>query len=177
MQWVSGVQQGSLFYPQVAGVALSFNPYAWSEQIDPAMGMMRLVMGLGTRAVDRSDDDYTRVVSFSDSERRPESHFDRVRQYAQKRIDVLDLEDNQLTTRQFTEVAKLSPNLPLAMVATVDDELEQRAAGTRDQRCVPVGADLRAVIGSSKFSCDPIPKPGSSIDDQTFYINGLENNR
>ena len=127
VQRVSGVQQGNLFYPHVAGVALSFNPYAWSEQIDPAMGMMRLVMGLGTRAVDRSDDDYTRVVSLSDPERRPESNFDSVRQYAQKRIDVLDLEDNQLTTHAFTEVAKLSSNLPLAMVATVDDELEQRA--------------------------------------------------
>ena len=38
VQRVSGVQQGNLFYPHVAGVALSFNPYAWSEQIDPAMG-------------------------------------------------------------------------------------------------------------------------------------------
>ena len=127
VQRVSGVRQGNLFYPHMAGVGLSFNPYVWSEQIDPAMGMVRLVMGLGTRAVDRSDDDYTRVVSLSDPERRPESNFDSVRQYAQKRIDVLDLEDNQLTTRQFSEVVRHSPELPLALLATVDDELEQRA--------------------------------------------------
>ncbi len=167
VQRVSGVQQGNLFYPHVAGVALSFNPYAWSEQIDPAMGMMRLVMGLGTRAVDRSDDDYTRVVSLSDPERRPESNFDSVRQYAQKRIDVLDLEDNQLTTRQFTEVAKLSPNLPLAMVATVDDELEQRARerGMKDVfpwvltfeqllRNTPFVADLREMLKTLQHAYD-----------------------
>jgi pyruvate,water dikinase len=50
-----------------------------------------------------------------------------VRQYAQKRIDVLDLEANQLSTRQFADVARQSPDLPLKMVASVDDELEQRA--------------------------------------------------
>jgi pyruvate, water dikinase len=127
VQRVSGAQQGRLFYPHVAGVGLSFNPYVWSEQIDPAAGMVRLVLGLGTRAVDRSDDDYTRVVSLSDPERRPEGHFDSVRQYAQKRIDVLDLEDSQLTTRQFAEVVESSPRLPLAMVASLDEQLEQRA--------------------------------------------------
>ena len=134
VQRVSGAQHGNLFYPHVAGVGLSFNPYVWSEQIDPAAGMVRLVMGLGTRAVDRSDDDYTRVVSLSDPDRRPESHFDSVRQYAQKRIDVLDLEANQLSTRQFADVVRQSPDLPLRMVATVDDELEQRARerGMRD---------------------------------------------
>lgn len=134
VQRVSGVQQGSLFYPHVAGVGLSFNPYVWSEQIDPGAGLVRLVMGLGTRAVDRSDDDYTRVVSLSDPERRPESNFDSVRQYSQKRIDALDLEANQLTTRQFAELARESPALPLQLVASVDDELERRARerGLRD---------------------------------------------
>jgi hypothetical protein len=31
-------------------------------------------------------------------ERRPEANFDEVRQYAQRRVDVLDLEANQLTS-------------------------------------------------------------------------------
>jgi hypothetical protein len=165
VQRMSGVQQGTLFYPHMAGVGLSFNPYAWSEQIDPAMGMVRLVMGLGTRAVDRSDDDYTRVVSLSDPERRPESNFDRVRQYAQKRIDVLDLEDNQLTTRQFTEVAQLSPNLPLLMIATVDDEVEQRARGIKEGvpwvltfepllRNTPFVADMREMLRTLQQAYD-----------------------
>ena len=187
VQRVSGVQQGNLFYPHVAGVALSFNPYAWSEQIDPAMGMMRLVMGLGTRAVDRSDDDYTRVVSLSDPERRPESNFDSVRQYAQKRIDVLDLEDNQLTAYAFTEVAKLSPNLPLAMVATVDDELEQRARerGMKDVfpwvltfeqllRNTPFVADMREMLKTLQHAYDypvDVEFTANFIDDHRYRID------
>ena len=44
------------------GGTVSFNPFVWSEQIDPKAGVLRLVFGLGTRAVRRSDDDYTRIV-------------------------------------------------------------------------------------------------------------------
>jgi len=187
VQRVSGVRQGHLFYPHVAGVGLSFNPYAWSEQIDPAMGMVRLVMGLGTRAVDRSDDDYTRVVSLSDPERRPESHVDSVRQYAQKRIDVLDLEDNQLTTKQFAEIARLSPELPLSLVASVDDELEQRARerGMKEVflwvltfdnllRNTPFVADLRDMLQTLQRAYDypvDVEFTANFIDGQHYRID------
>ena len=154
VQRVSGAQHGNLFYPHIAGVGLSFNPYVWSEQIDPAMGMVRLVMGLGTRAVDRSDDDYTRVVSLSDPERRPESNFDSVRQYAQKRIDVLDLEANQLSTRQFADVARQSPDLPLKMVAAVDDELEQRARERGMQNVFPWVLTFEELLRNTPFVRD-----------------------
>lgn len=154
VQRVSGAQHGNLFYPHMAGVGLSFNPYVWSEQIDPAMGMVRLVMGLGTRAVDRSDDDYTRVVSLSDPERRPESNFDSVRQYAQKRIDVLDLEANQLSTRQFADVARQSPDLPLKMVAAVDEELEQRARERGMQDVFPWVLTFEELLRNTPFVHD-----------------------
>ena len=67
----------ALFYPQIAGVALSRNPYVWSELIDPAVRRGPLVFGLGTRAVDRADDDYTRIVALNAPERRPESRLHR----------------------------------------------------------------------------------------------------
>jgi pyruvate,water dikinase len=118
------------------------------------MGMVRLVMGLGTRAVDRSDDDYTRVVSLSDPERRPESNFDSVRQYAQKRIDVLDLEANQLSTRQFADVARQSPDLPLKMVAAVDDELEQRARERGMQDVFPWVLTFEELLRNTPFVRD-----------------------
>jgi hypothetical protein len=154
VQRVSGAQHGSLFYPHVAGVGLSFNPYVWSEQIDPRTGLVRLVMGLGTRAVDRSDDDYTRVVSLSDPERRPESNFDTVRQYSQKRIDVLDLEANQLTTRHFAELARESPDLPLTMVASVDDELERRARERGMQNVFPWVLTFERLLRDTPFVAD-----------------------
>ena len=190
VQRVSGAQQGRLFYPHVAGVGLSFNPYVWSEQIDPAAGMVRLVLGLGTRAVDRSDDDYTRVVSLSDPERRPESHFDSLRQYAQKRIDVLDLEDGQLTTRQFAEVVKSSPDLPLAMVASLDEQLERQARerGMREVfpwvltfeqllRDTPLVADLREMLKILQQAYDypvDVEFTANFIDEKHYKLNLLQ---
>ena len=109
MQRVSGACYGNLFFPQIAGVALSRNPYVWNECIDPEAGVVRLVFGLGTRAVDRSDDDYTRIVALNAPERRPESDLDRVRQYSQRKVDVIDLEANHFMSYKFADVAAGSP--------------------------------------------------------------------
>jgi hypothetical protein len=117
---VSGEMHGRNFFPHMAGVGFSFNPYAWSEYIDPEAGVMRLVFGLGTRAVDRSDDDYTRLVALNAPNRRPEANFDEVREHAQRRVDYLDLEANQLVSGEFTELVAQHPELPLEMVASQD---------------------------------------------------------
>ncbi len=128
VQRVSGNLHGNLFYPQVAGVGLSVNPYVWNKCIDPTAGMVRLVFGLGTRAVDRADDDYTRVVALNAPQRRPETDIDEVRQYSQHRVDVLDLDANQLVSYHFSEVVERSPNLPVQVFASQDREMSQRAA-------------------------------------------------
>jgi hypothetical protein len=127
VQRVSGSVHGKLYFPDVAGVGLSFNPYVWSSYIDPRAGMLRLVFGLGTRAVDRSDDDYTRVVALNAPERRPESSFDEVRQYAQRRVDVLDLEANHLVSYDLPEVLEHATDLRLELFASRDEELASRA--------------------------------------------------
>lgn len=104
VQRVSGEQQGELFFPHAAGVGFSFNPFVWNREIDPEAGVLRLVFGLGTRAVDRTDDDYARLVALNAPLRRPESSSDESREFSQRRVDVLDLASNQLTTRNFEEV-------------------------------------------------------------------------
>jgi hypothetical protein len=118
VQRVSGSVYDNYYYPQIAGVALSVNPYVWNETIDPEAGMLRLVFGLGTRAVDRSDDDYTRVVALNAPDRRPETNFDEVRRYSQRRVDVLDLEANQLISDSFANVVRRSPELKLSLFAS-----------------------------------------------------------
>ena len=128
VQRVSGSRWGSWFFPQVAGVGYSFNPYVWSRYIDPKAGMVRLVFGLGTRAVDRSDDDYTRVVALNDPQRRPESGTEQVRQYSQRRVDVIDLEASRLASRDFADVCRQCPTLPLEKFASQDLELAAWAA-------------------------------------------------
>ncbi|MCP4374611.1 MAG: pyruvate, phosphate dikinase [bacterium] len=127
VQRVSGAAYDNVFYPQVAGVGLSFNPYVWSRDIDPTAGVLRLVFGLGTRAVDRHDDDYTRVVALNAPERRPEANFEEAKQNTQKRVEVLSLEANQLQAEYFSEVAARSENLPLELFASRDEELVRRS--------------------------------------------------
>jgi len=65
VQRVSGMPYKQFFFPSLAGVAFSRNPYAWTDRIDPARGMIRLVFGLGTRAVNRVGNDYPRMIAVS----------------------------------------------------------------------------------------------------------------
>ena len=44
--------------PCAAGVGYSYSPYKFVEDIDQNAGMLRLVMGLGTGAVDRTTGSY-----------------------------------------------------------------------------------------------------------------------
>jgi hypothetical protein len=126
VQRVSGAVHGRLFFPQVAGVGLSFNPFAWSEQIDPKAGVLRLVFGLGTRAVRRSDNDYTRIVALNAPMRRPETTSSEVRGYAQSRVDVLDLERKAHRVCAFDEVVRSCGEQAIEMVAWRDPELMRR---------------------------------------------------
>jgi hypothetical protein len=97
VQRVSGSPYRQFFFPSLAGVAFSRNLYAWTDRIDPAQGMIRLVFGLGTRAVDRVGDDYPRIVAVSHPGLRPETGA-RIAKYSQWQVDLIDLEKNQLTS-------------------------------------------------------------------------------
>jgi pyruvate,water dikinase len=119
---VSGATQGRYYYPQAAGVGLSFNPFVWHQDIDARAGVVRLVFGLGTRAVDRSDDDYTRLVALNAPGRRPEATFDDVCEHSQRRMDCLDLRTGQLVSRPFQEVLVEEPDFPLDLYLTHTDE-------------------------------------------------------
>ena len=127
VQRVSGSPYSNFFFPQAAGVGFSFNPYSWNEAIDPEAGMLRLVFGLGTRAVDRSDDDYTRIVALNEPHLKPEMNLLAAREFSQRRVDLLDLEQNRLTSKSFEEVVKATSALPLDMFATYDNQMHQRA--------------------------------------------------
>lgn len=100
VQRVSGSFNDDLYFPHVSGVGLSFNPFIWDSAMDPDAGVVRLVFGLGTRAVERADDDYTRLVSLSHPKLRPEDRSE-TRRYTQRKVDVLSLDTMQLETRPF----------------------------------------------------------------------------
>ncbi|MBN2036682.1 MAG: hypothetical protein JW768_08085 [Chitinispirillaceae bacterium] len=124
VQRVSGAQYGDLFLPPIAGVGISFNSYAWDKSIDPEAGMLRLVFGLGTRAVNRHDDDYTRVVALNAHNKRPEGDRREIIKFSQKRIDALNTKSNALETLYFSDAYRDNPELPVDMFSSLEGESE-----------------------------------------------------
>ncbi len=103
VQRVSGMPYKQYFFPGLAGVAFSRNLYAWTNRIDPNKGMIRLVFGLGTRAVNRVSGDYPRMIAVSHPNLRPEIGMEIVK-YSQRMVDVLNLQTNTFEIKPFVEV-------------------------------------------------------------------------
>ncbi|MBS0511679.1 MAG: pyruvate, phosphate dikinase [Proteobacteria bacterium] len=122
---VSGTGGRRYFHPHAAGVGLSVNPYPWNPQIDMRAGVLRLVAGLGTRAVDRSDDDYTRLIALNAPSLRPETNFGAIARHAQRRMDALDLQQNRLVSGPFAELVKGADDFPLALFTSRDTSRER----------------------------------------------------
>ena len=122
VQRVSGMPYHKYFFPSLAGVAFSRNLYVWTNRIDPRKGMIRLVFGLGTRAVNRVGGDYPRMIAVSDPELRPEIGR-QILKYSQKNVDLLDLEANEFTTYSLQELlAALDyPNLNY-LISTMSED-------------------------------------------------------
>lgn len=104
IQRLQGKPYGRYFFPSLAGVAFSQNPFRWNAKIRRGDGFLRMVWGFGTRAVDRVDNDYPRLIALSHPQLRPEMTAEAIRQYSQWYIDVVDLEDNSFKTLPIREV-------------------------------------------------------------------------
>ncbi len=132
LQRVRGQRYGRYFMPTIAGVGFSRNPFRWHPKIERDAGFLRIVWGMGTRAVDRVDNDYPRMISLSHPRLRPESTPAAQRQYAQWYVDLVDLEKNEFTTLPIQEV--LRQDYPrLRTIASLDK-------GEYLQRILSVGA-------------------------------------
>ena len=110
VQRVSGLNFDGMFMPCAAGVGYSYNSYKWHKDIDPAAGMIRIVMGLGTRAVERTEGDYPRIASLGNPGLTTLTNSAEKSRYSQHIIDVLDLEKKSFAQASLYE---LSPRLPL----------------------------------------------------------------
>ncbi|HFD39621.1 MAG TPA: phosphoenolpyruvate synthase [Anaerolineae bacterium] len=119
LQEVQGERHGDFFFPTLAGVAFSHNPFRWTTKIRAEDGFLRLVWGLGTRAVDRVANDYPRMVALSHPQLRPEVGADRIRRYSQHFADVINLAENEFQTRPVADL--LSMDFPSArLLVSVD---------------------------------------------------------
>jgi hypothetical protein len=123
IQKVVGRPHGRYFFPDCAGVGFSRNEYRWSPRLKSEDGLARLVYGLGTRAVDRTGNDYSRMVALGAPMLRPEVTPERQARYSQRMIDVIDLASDRFTTVPFASILEEGPEPPgLDWVASVRTE-------------------------------------------------------
>lgn len=92
IQEVVGNKIGKYFMPSYAGVALSHNEFRWSNRINREDGVIRIVAGLGTRAVDRTMDDYPILISPGKPDIRVNHSIKDSIKYTQRYLDVINLE-------------------------------------------------------------------------------------
>ena len=126
VQRVSGSYYGDYFMPGAAGVGYSHSAYKWYQDMEPDAGMLRIVMGLGTKAVDRTKEDYVRLANLDKPAATLHTTVEQKHKFSQRYIDVLDCAGNELT-----EVAldQILPDLPLwykKVVLEHDYEAENR---------------------------------------------------
>ena len=104
IQRAEGLHYRDYFFPMVAGVGYSRNPFRWNPKIDREQGFLRLVCGFGTRAVQRVPNDYPRIVALSHPQLRPYVGARSARKYSQHFLDVADLSDNTIKTLPIRDV-------------------------------------------------------------------------
>ncbi len=106
IQEVVGKRIGRYFLPAFAGVAYSNNEFRWSPRIRRDDGLVRMVPGLGTRAVDRLSDDYPVLLAPGQAGLRVNATPEEVVRYSPAKLDVIDLETNAFETMQVRDLLR-----------------------------------------------------------------------
>jgi pyruvate, water dikinase len=131
IQRVVGRRVGRYFLPSWSGVALSHNEFRWSPRIRREDGLVRLVAGLGTRAVDRLTDDYSVLFAPRQPGLRVNTTPEATLRYAPRRMDVIDLGANEFTTVPIADVLRRYGNeLPdVRRIVSIHDDGRLRRPG------------------------------------------------
>ncbi len=104
VQQVVGRRVGRYFLPAFAGVAFSNNEFRWSPRIRRDDGLIRVVPGLGSRAVDRVADDFPILVVPKQPNLRVNTGVDEVVRYSPKHVDAIDLQDRCFCTVDINDI-------------------------------------------------------------------------
>jgi hypothetical protein len=152
IQPVHGLRYGRYFFPTLAGVGFSNNPFRWHPKIRREDGFLRLVWGLGTRAVDRVSDDYPRMISLSHPRLRPETSAAAIRRYSQHYIDVIDLEANEMVTLPVPKVMQVDyPFLRYIASEHKEDYIQELVSAGSLESCRSLVLTFDALVRDPRF--------------------------
>jgi len=154
IQEVVGQRVGPYFLPAFAGVAFSHNEFRWSPRIRREDGLVRLVLGLGTRAVDRLADDYPVLVAPGQPGLRVNQTLDETVRYAPKKMDVINLDSGGFETIEVAPfLAAWGEGLPLVrqMISLVRHDRVRRPVGLLDLANEPAVVSFEGLIADTPF--------------------------
>ncbi|NQT35690.1 pyruvate, phosphate dikinase [bacterium] len=155
LQEVVGTKIGKYFLPSFAGVAFSNNEFRWSPRIKRDDGLIRMVPGLGTRAVDRLSDDFPVLIAPGQPGLRVNVSRDEVIRYTPNKMDVLNLENNSFETVDVREFMRQhGDEIPgvMKMISVVrDDRIQQPSFMDLDFEKDDVVITFEGLIASSPF--------------------------
>ena len=126
VQRVSGSYYGNYFMPGAAGVGYSHSAYKWYPEMDPNAGMLRIVMGLGTKAVDRTKEDYPRLSNLDKPAATVMTSVEQRHKFSQRFVDVLDCSTNKQLDIQMEKLLPVLPNWYKKIVLEHDFDAERR---------------------------------------------------
>ena len=126
IQRVSGSYYGQYYMPCAAGVGYSHSPYRIMKNCDPAAGMLRLVMGLGTSAVDRTEGSYPRVVNLDMPEKTLYSSSADKHKFSQGKAEVINVAERKLEKLSFSRIEPVIPKHLEKLLLEHDYDAEYR---------------------------------------------------
>ncbi|MBR1507948.1 MAG: phosphoenolpyruvate synthase [Eubacterium sp.] len=126
IQRVSGSYYGSCYMPCAAGVGYSYSPYRIMKDTDPTAGMLRLVMGLGTSAVDRTEGSYPRIVNLDKPEKSSYSSSADKHRFSQGKAEVINMTDRHLEKLSYEKMEQDIPKYLEKILLEHDTEAESR---------------------------------------------------
>ncbi|MBN1897146.1 MAG: PEP/pyruvate-binding domain-containing protein [Spirochaetes bacterium] len=128
VQRVSGSHHKNYFFPDAAGVGVSYNTYVWKNNMDPKAGMIRVVFGLGTRAVNRVEGDYARIVALDAPHVQPYADEGEAKKYSQHDVDVLNIKKNEFQSCSIYDLGQEDIDFNMEYIGQRDYEAEHRLA-------------------------------------------------
>ena len=126
IQRVSGSYYGSYYMPCAAGVGYSYSPYRIMKDTDPTAGMLRLVMGLGTSAVDRTEGSYPRIVNLDMPEKSSYSSSADKHKFSQGKAEVINMTTRELEKMSYEKMEQDIPKYLEKILLEHDTEAESR---------------------------------------------------
>jgi pyruvate, water dikinase len=152
VQRVSGNHYDELFFPHIAGVGNSTNLYVWEKTMNPEAGMLRLVFGLGTRAVDRVSGDYAKIIPLDCPNKGPPVSYGDEKKFSQHKADVLDLHNNTLSEVSLEKLADGDLKTDKDIFFTIDSEAIKRMRELNIKSdSTPRIPDFHKLLNETKF--------------------------